>query len=100
MAGMTKAEQLVCEEDRRAGVADGPGVRARLMNTTGGSGAVRVHHRSQCLGGSWPAGNIWMRSAVIMKARRQLRHPHLPKGWKPSRRCISVLRHRGHAFTS
>ena len=35
-----------------------------------------------------------------MKARSQVLHFHLPKGWKPSVRSISVLRHLAHAFTS
>ena len=35
-----------------------------------------------------------------MKARSQVRQRHLPNGWNPSVRSISVLRHRAQAFTS
>ena len=52
----------------------------RILTPAGKFGAVNSYHRCQCRGGSWPAGSRRICSAVIMNARPQLRHRHLPKG--------------------
>ena len=59
-----------------------------------------IYSQCQSLGGISCEARMRIWSEGIMNARSQLRHRHLPKGWNPSVRSISVLRHLAHAFTS